>query len=83
MNNTKLFHVDAIYSVMVAARNERDAERLIKEQLGSVMRNERPDITCSGLVTKVNRDWAGSIPYGATHDQPCEYFTGENVTNLS
>ena len=77
MSDTKLFHVDITYSVMVAAKDEKDAERLAERQLGLITTNEPADIMCTGLVTKVSRDWAGCIPYGDANDQPCEHFTGE------
>jgi hypothetical protein len=77
MTDTKLFHVDITYSVMVAARDEKEAETLVNRQLRLIADNEQPDIMCTGLVTKVGSDWAGCIPYGDANDQPCKYFTGE------
>lgn len=77
MNDINLFHVDITYSVMVAARDQAEAEKHIERELGLVTNNEPADIMCTGLVTKVGSDWAGCIPYGDANDQPCEHFTGE------
>jgi hypothetical protein len=75
---TKLFHVDITYSVMVAAEDETDAERLTDRNLRNIVYDEPADIMCTGQATKVSDEWRGCLPWGDNPDElPCEHFTGE------
>ena len=78
MTNTKLFHVDITYSVMMAAKDEKTAERFAKEQLYMITQDEPVNIMCTGQVTEVSPMWKGSLPWGDNPDElTCEHFTGE------
>jgi len=78
VTNTKLFHVDITYSVMVAAENERHAEILADDQLSDIVFQEPSDIMCTGQITKESPMWKGSLPWGDNPDElTCEHFTGE------
>lgn len=77
MTDIKLFHVDITYSVMVAAKDMKEAEAYAHDDLFLITNNEPADIMCTGLVTKVSPDWANCIPYGDADDRLCKFITGE------